>query len=192
MENYPYYKIKNGKNSVIMENYLQRIVEITEKECITIGKLEKVIGCSSGVLYKAIKNNTDVQSKWLVAITDNFPYISPLWLLTGEGNMYRDEYKLQKDKETQKRVSLFCQTYGLSVDDFRKDTGLTLEGIAKKYPNLNPNWLLYGAGDMFIHSVGESATDGGDADRYRKRVEELERLVEQKDRMLEILMGTKK
>lgn len=175
-----------------MENYLTRIKKFIENEGITIYKLEQEVGCSKGVFLRAFKNNTDVATKWVEIFIYKFPQISSNWLMTGVGSMYSDEYKPQKDKDTQDRISLFCQTYGLSVDDFRKETGLTLEGIAKKYPNLNPNWLLYGAGDMFIHSVGESATDGGDSDRYRKRVEELERLVEQKDRMLEILMGTKK
>lgn len=125
-------------------------------------------------------------------IYNNFVEISSDWLLSGEGSMFRDEYKPRYDKDTRNRILAFCTLYSINMEDFEKETELTLEGIAKKYPNLNPNWLLYGAGDMFIHSVGESATDGGDADRYRKRVEELERLVEQKDRMLEILMGTKK
>ncbi|MCQ2232146.1 MAG: hypothetical protein MJZ30_09905 [Paludibacteraceae bacterium] len=175
-----------------MDNFLGRISLFIEKEGVSVGYVEKKIGASKGVLYKAISNKTDISTKWVRAMLENFPHISSEWLLTGKGCMYKDEYKPMYDDETRNRIRSFCQTYGLSVDDFRKDTGLTLEGIAKKYPNLNPNWLLYGAGDMFIHSVGESATDGGDSDRYRKRVEELERLVEQKDRMLEILMGTKK
>lgn len=118
--------------------------------------------------------------------------ISPDWLLSGQGSMFRDEYKPRYDKDTRNRILAFCTLYSINMEDFENETELTLEGIAKKYPNLNPNWLLYGVGDMFIHSVGESATDGGDSDRYRKRVEELERLVEQKDRMIDILMGTKK
>ncbi len=56
-------------------------------EGITIGAIEKKIGASRGVLSKAIKNGTDIQSKWLALICEEFPHFSPKWLLLGEGEM---------------------------------------------------------------------------------------------------------
>jgi len=37
----------------------------------------------------AIKKNSDIQAKWLVAIAKNYPQLDIYWLLTGEGPMLR-------------------------------------------------------------------------------------------------------
>lgn len=75
-----------------MANILDRINEISDLEGISIGKIEQKIGASKGVLYKAIQKNTDIQSKWLVLIVDNFPQYSSRWLLTGKGEKLRSSY----------------------------------------------------------------------------------------------------
>lgn len=89
-----------------MDNILQRISKISEYECVTIGKIEQKIGASKGVLYKAIQKNTDIQSKWLLLIVENYPQISPDWLLTGKGEMLRDI--ASKDDYRQKKEPLQC------------------------------------------------------------------------------------
>jgi hypothetical protein len=66
---------------------LPRIKQLAEHEGITIGALERIIGASKGVLSRAISNGTDIQSKWLQAIVENYPQYSAQWLLTGVGNM---------------------------------------------------------------------------------------------------------
>lgn len=72
-----------------MGNILSRIQEIASNEGITIGALERCIGASKGVLSRAINNGTDIQSKWISILVENYPQYSPAWLLTGEGNMLR-------------------------------------------------------------------------------------------------------
>jgi len=74
-----------------MNNILHRIQQIADFQNISIGKLELIIGASKGVLYKAIQKNTDIQSKWLVAIAENFPQINTEWLLIGKGEMNKKE-----------------------------------------------------------------------------------------------------
>lgn len=66
---------------------IPRIKQIALNEDITIGALERVIGASKGVLSRAIANGTDIQSKWLQAIVENYPQYSAQWLLTGDGEM---------------------------------------------------------------------------------------------------------
>ena len=73
-----------------MEIVLDRIEQFAEKQGIKIGALEKKIGASKGVLSRAIAQKTDIQSKWLSKLVENFPQIDANWLLTGEGSMYRD------------------------------------------------------------------------------------------------------
>ena len=69
-----------------MGNILSRIQDIASNEGITIGALERCIGASKGVLSRAINNGTDIQSKWITILVENYPQYSPAWLLTGEGN----------------------------------------------------------------------------------------------------------
>ena len=75
----------------VMGNILSRIQKISTNEGISIGALERKIGASKGVLSRAINNGTDIQSKWLQIIVDNYPQYSTRWLLTGEGSMLVDE-----------------------------------------------------------------------------------------------------
>lgn len=76
-----------------MSTILTRIQEISINEGITIAALERVIGASKGVLSRAINNGTDIQSKWIQILVENYPQYSADWLLTGKGNMLRDENK---------------------------------------------------------------------------------------------------
>lgn len=70
-----------------MENILHRIKQLADNEGITIASLEKKIGASKGVLSKAIAKNTDIQSKWIQSIVDNYPNYSTRWLISGKGEM---------------------------------------------------------------------------------------------------------
>ncbi|MDL1913203.1 MAG: helix-turn-helix transcriptional regulator [Bergeyella sp.] len=70
---------------------LKRINQIADIKGIKITALESKIGASKGVLSRAIKNDTDIQSKWISRIVENFPEINPTWLLTGEGEILKKE-----------------------------------------------------------------------------------------------------
>lgn len=74
-----------------MGNILLRFEEIARREGISIGALERKIGASKGVISRAITNGTDIQSKWLVNIVENYPSYSADWLLTGDGPMLKQE-----------------------------------------------------------------------------------------------------
>lgn len=75
-----------------MGNILSRIKEIATNEDISIGGFEKKIGASKGVLSRAITNGTDIQSKWIQNIVENYPRYSAEWLLTGKGDMIKNKY----------------------------------------------------------------------------------------------------
>lgn len=70
-----------------MSGILQRIKVIAQQEGISLTAMETAIGASKGVLSRALVNGTDIQSKWLVKITENYPDYSPQWLLTGQGEI---------------------------------------------------------------------------------------------------------
>lgn len=68
-------------------NIVFRIKQIADKEGIKITQLEEKLGASKGVLSRSLKNNTDIQSKWLTLLVENYPQYNPGWLLTGTGEM---------------------------------------------------------------------------------------------------------
>lgn len=72
-----------------MSDILDRIKQLSENELIKITSLESKIGASKGVLSRAINNKTDIQSKWLIKLVENYPKYSSEWLLTGKGEMMR-------------------------------------------------------------------------------------------------------
>lgn len=73
-----------------MSSILKRIEQISIEETISITRLEKVIGASKGVLSRALSKNTDIQSKWIESIVENYPRYSAEWLLTGKGPMLKE------------------------------------------------------------------------------------------------------
>lgn len=70
---------------------ISRITQLADKENITITQLERIIGASKGVLSRASKNDTDIQSKWITNIVENYPLYNAYWLLTGKGDMFKND-----------------------------------------------------------------------------------------------------
>lgn len=76
-----------------MNTIISRISELADLEKITITALERQIGASKGVLSRALSKNTDIQSKWVGLIVENYPHFNAGWLLTGKGEMLIQEEK---------------------------------------------------------------------------------------------------
>ncbi|MDU1890088.1 MAG: hypothetical protein E6767_05300, partial [Dysgonomonas sp.] len=75
--------------SIIIYNYLD----------ISVRSFEQMIGASNGLIRKAISTKSDIQSKWIINIVDNFPQLNSDWLLTGKGEMINDKsIKIKGDR----------------------------------------------------------------------------------------------
>src|SRR5690606_15827433 len=74
-----------------MDSVLKRIKEIADQEGVSITALEAAIGASKGVFSRALANGTDIQSKWLVKLIENYPHYSSEWLLTGNGKIKKKD-----------------------------------------------------------------------------------------------------
>lgn len=70
-----------------MTTVIERVALVAENEGLKISQLERALGASKGVFSRALKNKTDIQSKWLVILVENYPHYNAQWLLTGKGNM---------------------------------------------------------------------------------------------------------
>ena len=90
VDNFQQYKY-NDDYFQFMSTILSRIQKIITNEGITIGAMERSLGTSKGVLSRAISNGTDIQSKWIQILAENYPLYSAEWLLTGKGNMLKKE-----------------------------------------------------------------------------------------------------
>lgn len=91
---------------------LSRISKIAEAEGVKLASIEASIGASRGVLSKAVKNGTDISSKWIGLICENYPKYSSKWLLTGEGNMLNEYDEPQAN----------AQFLGVAVPAIAEDT----------------------------------------------------------------------
>ena len=59
-----------------------------------LANLYKIKGLALDLLnsqyLRAINNKTDIQSKWLSVIADNYPHLNLEWLITGRGSMLKE------------------------------------------------------------------------------------------------------
>lgn len=70
-----------------MTNISDRISLLVKQKGISIRSLEQTIGCSNGVISRCINKGSDISSIWVSKIIEMYPDISPLWLLTGKGDI---------------------------------------------------------------------------------------------------------
>lgn len=181
-------------NFQLMAKILENLVILAQNEGITIGALEKIIGASKGVLSRAISNGTDIQAKWITRVVENYPQYSATWLLTGNGNMLREQSEY-KDNELnsllkaainrivtgkQKVKVVYPETYEDSVvanllklcsDNF--SSSMDLAKLSKDINELNGELAEKSLNaKMYYDTMLQQAEEIG---RLKARIEELER-----------------
>lgn len=86
-----------GDNFQQKDSVLYRISQIAKNEGISITALESRIGASKGVLSRALKQDSDIQSKWIQKIIAEFPRYSSKWLIMGVEPIYSNpDYEREK------------------------------------------------------------------------------------------------
>ena len=136
-----------------MGNILSRIQEIASNEGITIGALERKIGASKGVLSRAISNGTDIQSKWVQTIVENYPQYSARWLMTGRGEMLADEQPTSAPPKS------------IQVDDRLSNLGVTPDLITELLNRITEQAAEIGRLNELVRQLqqgkGHDASDAG-------------------------------
>ncbi len=114
---------------------IERIEQFIIDQSIKVSNFEVKIGASNGTIRRAIKNKTDIQSKWITLILDNYPILNATWLLTGKGKMLvSDPYK----KEISNKPLILedsCENYkhkSVPFWDLPVSAGLSLTEIKGK------------------------------------------------------------
>lgn len=147
-----------------MSSILSRISQLADSEKINITSLERKIGASKGVLSRAINKNTDIQSKWLGLIVENYPLYSAEWILTGRGGMLKkdNETELLNSETIDKVIDLATQL-GMQIKEnerlHHKNMELTaeLEALKKKKSPPVPRVQSTDYGDSIKHIPGIAA-----------------------------------
>lgn len=98
-----------------MTNIVSRIEELAINQNITLTALESKIGASKGVLSRALAKKTDIQSKWIQKIVENYPEVNSEWLLTGKGHMFKQTshinfLKTVNEEQKQKEQTISLET----------------------------------------------------------------------------------
>lgn len=83
-----------------MSSLMKRIKVLADNEGMSVTAFEAAIGASKGVFSRALANGTDIQSKWLLNVVENYPQYSTDWLLTGKGEMLQAANKIDERMET--------------------------------------------------------------------------------------------
>lgn len=73
-----------------MYSILDAFINIADNQQISITKLEQQLGASKGVLSRAISKDSDIQSKWIMKLVENYPQYNTEWILTGNGPMLKN------------------------------------------------------------------------------------------------------
>lgn len=125
----------------------ERLDQFIKNQALSVRSFEMSIGASDGMIRRAIKNNTDIQSKWLSAIADNYPNLSVDWLLTGRGSMLKSDTVLIDEQEMKEKEVLPAKK---NLIPFYEDVS-TIGGLNDRMANTDPSspteWI--DAGDWF-------------------------------------------
>lgn len=66
-----------------------RLSKFIDSLNVSVRQFELSIRASNGLIRKAIANQTDIQSKWITVIAENYPQLNLDWLFTGKGEMLK-------------------------------------------------------------------------------------------------------
>lgn len=115
------------------------------------------------------------------------------------------------------RVIAYCKYKNMAISRFEKNAGLSngyfnqvkerpsdekLDKIKSAFPDFNTDWLLTGKGEMIrpntiIQRIGDNSAHntqvvgGSELAVCQQKVEYLERLLEEKERMIQVLLEKK-
>lgn len=118
-------------------------------------QFEEKSGISRALIGKMSDN---MRKSSLEKIYRAFPMLNPEWLEYGEGQMITDK-KPKASKETPtERIGKLIDFLGVTTQSFSSETGIkayndnitkrTIDKIVKRYPFVNPLWLIHGTGQM--------------------------------------------
>ena len=74
----------------------ERVVEVLKAKGLNVNRASKLFGMPQRTLNRQVNEDGKIAMELMYSILDCFPEISPLWLILGEGSMFR-ENNLQQE-----------------------------------------------------------------------------------------------
>ena len=71
-------------------NIKDRVIAVLKAKGLNVNKASKLFGMPQRTLNRQVNEDGKIAMELMYSILDNFPEISPLWLIMGEGDMWRD------------------------------------------------------------------------------------------------------
>ncbi|MCQ2208569.1 MAG: hypothetical protein MJZ02_10175 [Paludibacteraceae bacterium] len=66
---------------------LERIKSYISYKKLSVRKFEQALGMSNGTIHNAVVKGSSISSQWLTKMTETYPDLNPIWLVTGNGEM---------------------------------------------------------------------------------------------------------
>lgn len=108
---------------------IQRVEIVVKKYGHTMSGLEKKVGLGNQTLVRTLERRSGIKDDVLNKILNVYPEISPLWILTGKGDMISKSSSIdEKTKSDLKRMELGIARIVL-------DVGETLEKVSEILKN---------------------------------------------------------
>lgn len=140
-----------------------------EAEQTIKGRLEQFCG-HMNISKRELVRNTGIAESFIWKMSENirkssldkiyraYPLLNPEWLEYGEGEMLMTAPKRKDGDDVSARIDALADFLGLTMAAFRSETGIatnkknvtkaTVDRIVKRYPFVNPLWLMHGSGKM--------------------------------------------
>lgn len=141
------------------ESVKERIAQFADYMNISEKELLSKAGLSPAFITNMSDNiRKSSAEKFILA----FPNLSQEWLLFGTGKMILDETEQKEDSTVLERIKKVVKYLGTTISAFESETGISsvtardtaniskaqVNKITKRYPFINPIWLMSGTGTM--------------------------------------------
>lgn len=115
---------------------LDRIKLYIDTKGISIAAFEKSVGMSNASFSKSLKNNGAIGTDKLENILSIYSDISPEWLLTGQGNMLKDDTSLSVSMDPQVGIPYYDVDFlgGFNLQENEQTTVPTLNIVSNICP----------------------------------------------------------
>lgn len=72
------------------DNIKDRVIALLKAKGLNVNRASKLFGIPQRTLNRQVNEDGKIAMELMYSILDNFPEISPIWLIMGEGEMIRD------------------------------------------------------------------------------------------------------
>lgn len=166
--------VKDGETHASIKDRLKAFLAF-----MNIGRRE--FAKRTGIAETMLSNMSDnLRYSSFERIYRAFPMLSKEWLEYGEGEMLCEDKETKTRETPTDRVKKVISFLGITTTAFLAETNMTaftnnvtkrtIDKIVKRYPFINPMWLMHGKGDMYFGKVSPVISNLGYAPFVSQRV----------------------